>query len=144
MEKPNQNNISISTIYRKTVMWKNEQSAALGLSSAQVPIIIQVVSANGISQNEVVSLLSMEKSVIAKTIGKLVEDGYIERKINPKDKRAYDLYPTEKAIRVYPILVEQGKKWIEIITAGMTADEKRQFAYLLSMAEKNAIEYFNK
>lgn len=110
---------------------------------SKIPIIIQVVSANGISQNEVVSLLSMEKSVIAKAIRKLVEDGYIEHKINPRDKRAYDLYPTEKAMSIYPILVEQ-KKWIEIITVGITADQKRQFSYLLSMAEKNAIEYFDK
>ena len=45
---------------------------------------------------------------MAKAIAKLIAAGYITREQNPKDKRAFNLFPTEKAQEVYPMLVGQG------------------------------------
>ena len=55
-----------------------------------------------------VKRLSYEKSVVAKAIAKLIAAGYITREQNATDKRAFNLFPTEKAWDVYPTLIQQG------------------------------------
>ena len=104
-------------IYRKINARRSEHAAPLGLSSSQVTIIIETCKNSGISQTELVKRLSHEKSVVAKAIAKLIAAGYITREQNPKDKRAFNLFPTEKAQEVYPTLVEQGDQCMERLTA---------------------------
>ena len=105
MRLPDRNIAALLMIYRKINAWRSEHAAPLGLSSSQVTIIIETCKNSGISQTELVKRLSHEKSVVAKAIAKLIAAGYITREQNPKDKRAFNLFPTEKAQEVYPMLV---------------------------------------
>ncbi len=142
MISPNKALVAISTIYRKTNVWKNEQSMPYGLSSAQSPIINIVCRKPGVSQNEVVDLLALEKSVVAKSIGKLIDSGYLTREQNANDKRAFDLFPTEKALAVSPILVAQGEKCMELLTTGLTDEEKELLDRLLDKMMVNSMTLF--
>ena len=78
-----------------------------------------------------------EKSVVAKAIAKLIAAGYITREQNPKDKRAFNLVPTEKAQEVYPMLVGQGDQCMERLTAGLTPEEKEELGVLLEKMVEN-------
>ena len=124
-------------IYRKINAWRSEHAAPLGLSSSQVTIIIETCKNSGISQTELVKRLSHEKSVVAKAIAKLIAAGYITREQNPKDKRAFNLFPTEKAQEVYPMLVGQGDQCMEWLTAGLTPEEKEELGVLLEKMVEN-------
>ncbi|MPM97169.1 hypothetical protein SDC9_144342 [bioreactor metagenome] len=139
---PDKDIVAITKIYRKVNLWKNEQAAPLGLTAAQVPIVILACRKSGISQNEMVDELALEKSVVAKSIGKLMEAGYITRKQNKKDKRAFDLFPTEKAQAIYPILVQQGKNCMDLLTAGLSEDEKAALSDLLEKIVQNTYTQF--
>lgn len=134
---PDRDIVAITKIMRKINIWKNEQAAPYGLTAAQVPVIILTCKKPGISQNEVVDELGLEKSVVAKTIGKLMDGGYLIREQNEKDKRAFDLYPTNKALELYPIVVSQGKKCMELLTAGFDQDEKEMLRTLLDRMVEN-------
>lgn len=124
MPSPDQNIIAISTIYRRINLWKNEQSRPLGLTAAQVPIIMLIYEKPGISQNNVAQELALEKSVVAKSIKKLMELGFLSRESNKEDKRAYNLFPLKKATEIYPVLIVQGKNCMELLTAGFREEEK--------------------
>ena len=93
------------------------------------------------SQNDVVEQMALEKSVVAKTVGKLISSGYLIRKTNPQDKRAYNLFPTEKAKKIYPTLVQQGQECMSLLTAGLTKEEKEQFSVLLYKLLNNSFSY---
>ena len=135
---PDKDIVALSTINNKITLWKNEQAAPYGLTAAQVPINILVCKKPGISQNEVVDEVGLEKSVVAKTIGKLMDGGYLTRTKNTRDKRAYDLYPKEKAVQIYPVLVSQGKNCMELLTAGFDEHEKAVLGELLERMVDNA------
>ena len=138
---PDKDIVAISTIYRKINMWKNEKAEPYGLTAAQVPIVILVCKEDGMSQNDVVEQMALEKSVVAKTGGKLISSGYLIRKTNPQDKRAYNLFPTEKAKKIYPTLVQQGQECMSLLTAGLTKEEKEQFSVLLYKLLNNSFSY---
>lgn len=137
-DKLTEENVSISTIYRKMCMWQNRYSAAYGLSAAQMPVVMHVCGFGTIAQQELVSKLAMDKSVVAKTIGNLIEAGFLERTVNPRDRRGYLISPTEKAMAAYPHLIEKGQAWLRYLTEGMSDEEKAQFSALLKKAAVNA------
>lgn len=137
---PDKNIVALSTIYRKVNLWKNEKSLPYGVTAAQVPIVILACQENGISQNDVVEQLALEKSVVAKSVGKLIEAGFLTRKTNAKDKRAYDLLPTEKAFEIYPHLVGQGQECMRRLTTNFSEDEQEQLNILLDKLLKNSFE----
>ena len=134
---PDKDIVALSRIHKKIMLWKNEQAAPYGLTAAQVPVIILACKKPGISQNDVVEEVGLEKSVVAKTIGKLMEMGFLTRTQNVKDKRAFDLYPTERSMEVYPVLVSQGKACMELLTAGFTESEKALLGQLLDRMAEN-------
>ena len=81
----------------------------------------------------------MDKSVIAKTVTKLEETGFLVRTTNVKDKRTYDIRPTEKAWEVYPAVKEQVDESFRRMTHQMTDEERGEFKRLLSLAADASI-----
>lgn len=144
MKTPDRIIVTLSTIYRKINIWKNAQCEPLGLSAAQAPIISLVCMQEGILQNDIVEALVLEKSVVAKSIGKLISTGYLIRKTSEKDKRAFNLYSTEKARNVYPILVKQSENCMKLVTDGLDDEEKLLLDKLLTKMKKNSETMLNK
>ena len=136
---PDRNLIALSVIHRKAILWKNANLEQYGLSAAQDPIIVLVCRENGISQNEIVEKLELEKSVVAKSIGKLVDNGFIVRERSKTDRRAFFLYPTQKAKEIYPILIENGNDCMKLLTQNMEPDEIVQLTELLKKLMENAL-----
>lgn len=133
---------SISILYRKTQMYLNEQLISLSLTSGQATFIICICENKGISQNKLAEKLEMDKSTVAKTLGKLENDGYISRLINDRDTRILNIYPTDKALETYPKLLEIGSKWVGEITKDFTDIEKKIFEQLMYKTTNNVIDYF--
>lgn len=75
---------------------------------------------------------------MAKTIGKLITTGYLTREQNPADKRAYNIYPTDKSRKIYPQLVNDGTSCMKILTDGLSESEKETLSYLLEKIAYNA------
>ena len=136
---PDKDIAAILMLYRKINAWRSEHAAPLGLNSSHVSIIIETCKNSGISQNEMVKRLSYEKSVVAKAIAKLIAAGYITREQNAKDKRAFNLFPTEKAWDVYPTLIQQGDLCMELLTDGLTMEERAELSLLLEKMVQNTL-----
>lgn len=132
----------VSQIYRKTQMYLNERMKKIGLTSSQAPFIMITCENGKLSQAKFCELLDMDKSSVAKTLGKLEEIGYLQRKVNPDDSRSMDVYPTEKALGVFPDLRRFGNEWSVEITNGLTEIEKQIFYQILNRVSNNIGEYF--
>ena len=130
---------SISILYRKSHIWLNNGCAQYRLSAAQALIILIVCDFQVLTQDDITKRLSLDKSVIAKTVTKLEESGYLLRATNARDKRTYDIRPTEKAWEVYPSIKEQVEGCFRRMTQQMTEAEREEFQRLLQMAAEAAI-----
>ena len=131
---------SISILYRKSHIWLNNGCAQYDLTAAQAVIILIVCDFEVLTQDEVTKRLGLDKSVIAKTVTKLEELGFMVRSTNAKDKRTYDIRPTPKAWEVYPPVKEQIDICFQRMTQKMTDGERAEFKRLLLIAAETTIE----
>lgn len=130
---------SISILYRKSHMWLNNSCAPYHLTAAQAVVILIVCDFHTLTQDEITKRLSLDKSVIAKTVNKLEETGFLVRATNARDKRTYDICPTRRAWEVYPFIKEQVDECFRLMTQHMTQEERDQFQRLLLLAAEGAL-----
>ncbi|MEJ8553487.1 MarR family winged helix-turn-helix transcriptional regulator [Tepidibacter sp. Z1-5] len=132
---------SISILHRYGQIFFNDEFKELSISKGQYSILICLFYHDGITQDDVAKKLRIDKANIARGVKKLEENGYVVRQVDPDDKRAYRLHPTEKAIKVKPHIYESLAKWMDIITDGISEDEIEQFIKTITKLTINACEY---
>ena len=130
---------AISILYRKSHIWLNNSCASYDLTAAQAAIILIVCDFEMLTQDEITKRLGIDKSVIAKTVAKMEKQGFLVRSTNKKDKRTYDISPTEKAWQAYPFVKEQIDISFERMTQKMTSKEREEFKRLLQLAAEATI-----
>lgn len=129
----------ISILYRKSHMFLNKNCAKYDLTAPQAVIILIICDLKKMTQDEITKKIGLDKSVVAKTLNKMEERGFVKRTTNIKDKRTYDIKPTNKALEVYPFVKEQVKICFDKMTNKMTKEEKKEFKRLLLLAANSTI-----
>ena len=130
---------AISILYRKSHIWLNNSCARYDLTAAQAVVILIVCDFKTLTQDEITKRLSLDKSVIAKTVNKLEETGFLVREQSPKDKRTYNILPTEKSWQVYPFIQQQIDDGLAQMTQRMSEAEKQEFIRLLMLAAETTL-----
>jgi DNA-binding MarR family transcriptional regulator len=72
----------------------------LGLTRAQWMFLFQLSRQPGVTQSELAEQLQVEKISVSRQAGRLQRAGWIERRDDADDRRAYHLYLTPRATRV--------------------------------------------
>ena len=70
----------------------------------------------------------------------LEENGFIARKRSASDKRAIEVYPTEKCNAILPLIRESFADWKRELTAEMSEDELEILEALTEKLAKRAKE----
>jgi len=77
------------------------RAAKLGLTRAQSSVLVHLARQEGIKQAALAQILEIEPITLARLLDRLQAASLIERRADPKDRRARLLYLTEQA---YPLL----------------------------------------
>lgn len=94
--------------------------------------IILENSENGMSQKEILEQIHVNPSSLSELIDKLEADRYVERIVNPEDKRSTLIVLTEKGkARAYEVKDEHRQRCVKIFAA-LDEEEKKQLLQLLS------------
>lgn len=107
------------------------------LGDGQFKILYEVFNNPGISQDRLSKKRNVDKTTIAKAIKKLINDGYIQKKKDIKDKRIYCLLCTEKAIQLIPEIKRVIKLENEIVTKGFSQEELNIFREMIKKMSQN-------
>ena len=103
----------------------------------RVLMIIADAGDAGIRQKDIAKEIHVSPSTLSELITKLEDDNYVERKVDPDDKRATLITLTEKGqARAYEVSEEHGE-FVEGFFAGLTDEEKEQLLTLLKKAAGN-------
>lgn len=130
---------AISILYRKSHIWLNNSCSQYGLTAAQAMVILIVCDFKSLTQDEITKRLGLDKSVIAKTVTKLEETGFLVRTTNVKDKRTYDIQPTENSWAAYPFVREQIDECFQRMTQQMSDQQRAEFRRFLLLAAETTI-----
>lgn len=71
-------------------------------NGGQYAFLKSIIQSPGINQDELTSKLKFDKATTARSVSQLEKAGYIRKETSENDRRANELFPTEKAIQVYP------------------------------------------
>lgn len=105
-------------LYRCAQAYFDKELKKFNLSMATYPYVLSLSKNEGINQNEISRKLYVDKSMSAKSIKKLINLGYVHKKENKEDARAYKLYLTDKAKDIIPEILEIRDRWIDILSQG--------------------------
>lgn len=93
---------------------------------------LKAILANpGINQDQLTSEAKFDKATTARCVKQLEEAGYVYRRIDDHDRRAYRLYPTQKAKDFEPTLRRIFEEHNRRFTSCLTEAEKEQLSSLL-------------
>lgn len=100
----------IHNISKNQLKYLNLKLADLELDH-EIRHVIYVYDNPNISQDDLVGFSGQSKGNIAKVVKKLEDKGYIEREINPNNRRKYMLKTTSKADELVPKIRQISKEW---------------------------------
>ncbi len=133
----------ISYIYRYQRIFLDKELEPYGIGSGQFSFIMSLCLKDGVKQETFARMYKMDKATVARAIKKLEDTGYVYRKQDAEDKRAYNVFLTEKGKDIGAKMKERAIKWDDIVIAGFSEEEKRLSAAFLERMEQNIIEFFD-
>jgi len=114
-----------SKIFRNTQGYLDKVLKKYEISSGSIAYIFTLEKYEGISQNKLSKEIGNDKAMSARTVAKLIELGFVLKKQDEKDSRAYNLYLTAKAKELIPRIREEIQAVVSLITEDLTDEEKR-------------------
>lgn len=113
----------ISILHRKNMAYLNSKLKIYDLTTSQVHILLYMSKHSGSSQEEISNYFSIDKASTARTIDSLIKKGYIIKKKNLEDKRAYKLFLTDFALKQNDEILDMFNRWNNAIKADLSSDE---------------------
>lgn len=114
---------NLNIITRCATLYRDEALRDCGVTGYQTPYFPEICRNPGISQDQLAQSLHVNKSSVTRQLALLEENGFITRQRNESDRRAIEVYPTEKMLLTLPVVRESFKSWHEMITVGLTEEE---------------------
>lgn len=131
---------NFSIIHRMGIAYHMHQLKPYNISGHQMGYIAYISQHPGISQEQLSRFFRLNKATIAKGIRALEENGFILRQPSSADKRAYELYLTEKARGAIRDLERTTRTFVKTLLGGMSEEEQQTFKQLLLRAAENVTE----
>ncbi|NLH46010.1 MAG: MarR family transcriptional regulator [Acholeplasmataceae bacterium] len=129
----------ISVAYRRTQMFYTEQLQKIGINSNQFMYIVFICENAGQTQDDLSKRLIIDKSTVTKALAQLERNGYITKTLNANDKRAFNIFPTAKALAVYPQILEIKAEWHLKMTENLSEIERDVFEKLMEKVMENTV-----
>jgi DNA-binding MarR family transcriptional regulator len=131
----------ISCIHRYGKITISNKLESYHLGSGQFHFLMALYQKDGIHQEHLAEILRIDKGTCARAIKRLEEEGYIRRVIDSKDKRAYQIFLTEKAQQMRPVIRRILREWTRTLLTGFSEEEKTLvFTFLEQIAENATAE----
>lgn len=103
----------------------------LRLHRGQFIFLTRVCEQPGINLIDLSNMLKVDKTTTTKAVGKLAAEGYLTRR-RGDDRRMWHLYPTGKATAVYPQIIAEENRSVDICLDGFSQDEREGVGRLLA------------
>ena len=131
----------LTQIARCGGQYRNQHMEPFGIRARQASLLLEICATPGISQDALARRVFLDKSVVARALANLEEQGFVERPTCQKDRRVIRLHPTEKALQLQPQLREVSAQWEQFLTSDMTQEELTLLESLLSRLQVRAAEW---
>lgn len=126
-------------LYRLNASLCREEIKEIGLSMGQVPFIAELLFEEGpLTQAQLSQRLEIDKAATARGLDILDRRGWVERTVNPHNRRQKLVYATDKAKKIADRFFSALAKTNDLFIEGFTEDETKNALDLLDRMMINA------
>jgi MarR family transcriptional regulator for hemolysin len=119
----------ISDVARLLRTYVDQQARRLGMTRAQWVVLARLERCEGLKQSELAEMLDLQPITLTRLVDRLCENGMIERRADPNDRRAKRLFLTEQARPLMDRLAILGEEAMSKVLPGIDSDD---IAFLIS------------
>lgn len=133
----------LGCLHRHARMYFRREFSSRGLGSGIPHFLVYLHHHDGCTQQDLSRGLHMDKANSARAVKKLLQFGLAERKRDPRDRRAFRLFLTDRGRSLLPGIERTMSAWTDIISRGLTDAERGQAMRLLRKMSANAVSHIH-
>lgn len=107
------------------------------LTLSQAKALLGVRRWQGIRQVDLADFMDIQPISLARLLDQLAENGWIERRPDPKDRRAFQLYLTPTAAPIVKMITSASAEFQQKALAGLTAEQQQALFAGLNQVREN-------
>jgi MarR family transcriptional regulator for hemolysin len=128
---------SINDVARLLRTFADQRAAGCGLTRAKWAVLARLDRFEGLKQNELADMLDLQPISLTRLLDGLSENGLIERRLDPNDRRAKRLFLTPAARPLLDRLSELGEELMTTALAGLDQSETSALLTSLTTIKEN-------
>jgi MarR family transcriptional regulator, transcriptional regulator for hemolysin len=128
---------NINDVARLLKTYADQRARDFGMTRAQWAVLARVEKSEGLKQTELADTLDLQPITVTRLIDRLCDNGLIERRSDPDDRRAKRLYLTPAARPVLDDLARLGTDLMARVLAGLEAAAVEQLLSQLLTLKTN-------
>ncbi|MYM63543.1 MarR family winged helix-turn-helix transcriptional regulator [Pseudomaricurvus sp. HS19] len=115
----------------------DERARQIGVTRPQWQVLTMLRRHEGINQGGLAEILVVEPITLCRMVDRLQEAELVERRRDPNDRRAWQLFLTDRARQLLTDLKPVGEELVQKAFAGLDANELEQLRRALSCVRDN-------
>jgi DNA-binding MarR family transcriptional regulator len=124
----------IARLIRRTF---DQRAKKLGITRPQWRVLTMLMRHEGVNQSELAEILELDAMTLCRMVDRLQEAGLVERRADPRDRRAWQLYLTEKAAPIIDVLRPTGEALLQEAMEGIDDINRELLHQLLGEVRTN-------
>jgi MarR family transcriptional regulator for hemolysin len=134
----------LSDLARLLKTYVDQQARQFGMTRAQWQVLSRLERSEGLKQAELAEMLDLQPITLTRLVDRLCDNGLIERRADPNDRRAKRLFLTEEARPLMDRLAVFGEELMGEVLAGIDDNEVQLLLSKLGRAKENLREAIQK
>ncbi|MFK7943478.1 MAG: MarR family winged helix-turn-helix transcriptional regulator [Paracoccaceae bacterium] len=117
--------------------WFDERAQDLGVTRAQWRVLVHLAAREGVNQRELAEILELDTVTLGRHIDRLERDKWLERRPDPKDRRAWLLHLLPAARPILDQMETLAERTMALALDGLSTEERAQFIDVLTRIKGN-------
>jgi MarR family transcriptional regulator, transcriptional regulator for hemolysin len=129
--------VTLMDVARMLRTYADQRARQFGISRAQWVVLIRLDRSEGLKQSELAEILDLQPISLTRLLDRLAENGLIERRADPNDRRANRLYLTPAARPLIEQLGKLGLDMMETVLDGLDGKANERLLRDLALMKDN-------
>jgi MarR family transcriptional regulator, transcriptional regulator for hemolysin len=134
---------NLMDVARMMRTYADQRARQFGISRAQWGVLVRLDRQEGLKQSELAEILDLQPISLTRLLDRLAENGLIERRPDPNDRRANRLYLKPAARPLLDKLSKLGADLMQEVMAGIDAQANERMRHDLERMKENLREAIN-
>ena len=127
----------LTDVARMLRTFADQRARQFGISRAQWVVLMRLDRSEGLKQSELAEILDLQPISLTRLLDRLAENGLIERRADPNDRRANRLYLTPAARPLLEQLAALGEDLMQIVLKNVDAGAQERLLRDLGTMKNN-------